>query len=328
MLAFIQVNQTMWAKLQRFWSKHKSQRTIAALHWKQECFNIISLKESTSAISVSQSQRQDFVMDQWPQALQSLLNVVPDIQEMVLVLAPEHYQLVQLDKPSVPDSELLQALRWQLKELVSIPVDDMQIDYLDLPTPHQQQQARLQVVVSSKQLLQQMVALLQKKRIKIDTILPEEWALQSLAPEQNYPTLCLSHQPDQDVSLMIIRAGQVCFSRRIRGLQQLHKYSLEELQQGVLDNLGLEVQRSVDYFEGQLKQAPVRHLMLALDSEVQNRIAEFFRQLGFAQVEELNLSSWLPNLSYKEQAEFALPLAAAVSKLSDKVQEKKLENAS
>ncbi|MCH8537455.1 MAG: hypothetical protein LAT66_06735 [Alkalimonas sp.] len=267
-------------------------------------------------------------MDQWPQALKSLLATMPDMEELVLVLAPEHYQLVQLDKPSVPDSELIPALRWQLKELVSIPVDDMQIDYLDLPTPHQQQQARLQVVVSSKQLLQQMVALLQKSRIKINTILPEEWVLKSLVPEQNYPTLFLSHQPEQDASIMILRGGQVCFSRRIRGLQQLHKYSLEELQQGILDNLGLEVQRSVDYFEGQLKQAPVRHLMLALDSEAQSHIAEFFRQLGFAQVEELNLSSWLPNLSYKERAEFALPLAAAVSKLSDTLQENQLENAS
>jgi MSHA biogenesis protein MshI len=318
----------MWAKLQSFWSKKKSQRKIAALHWKQDSFNTIILEQSSPQSIVSQSMRQPFVMEQWPQALKSLLSKMPDIDELVLVLAPEHYQLVQLDKPAVPASELTSALRWQLKELVAIPVDDMQIDFLDLPTSHQQQQARLQVVVSSKKLLQRMVGLLNKNHIRIDSIVPEEWVLKSLVPVQNYPILFLSHQPGQDASIMIVRSGQVCFSRRIRGMQQLHQYSLEELKQGLLDNLGLEVQRSVDYFEGQLKQATVRHLVLALDSDAQGPIADFFRQLGFTQVEELNLSSWLPDLTNKEQAEFALPLAAALEKLSGSMQESQLENAS
>ncbi|MDP4537772.1 hypothetical protein Q3O60_16435 [Alkalimonas collagenimarina] len=318
----------MWVKLQSVLSKHKSKQKIAALHWKQDSFNIITLDRSASQTKVSQSIKQSFVMEQWPQAVKSLLSELSDLNELVLVLAPEHYQLVQLDKPAVPDSELTSALRWQLKELVSIPVDDMQIDYMDLPTSHQQQQARLQVVVSSKQLLQKMVRLLTKHHLKIDSILPEEWVLKSLIPAQNYPILFLSHQPGQDASIMIVRGRQVCFSRRIRGLQQLDQYSLEDLKQGILDNLGLEVQRSVDYFEGQLKQAPVRHIVLALDTDAQSHIAEFFRQLGFTQVEELQLSSWLPEMTHKEQAEFALPLAAAIETLSGAMQERQLENAS
>lgn len=317
----------MLAKLQRFLSKQASSTKIAALHWKLDSFNIISLEKVADAYVVSYHNTHSFGLEHWQTGLSALLNKMPVVEKAVLVLSPEYYQLVQLDKPSVPEDELVSALRWQLKELVTIAVDDMQIGYFDLPTPHQQQQARIQVVVSSKQLLQKIVHILHKKHIAIDTIVPEEWVLVELVPEQNQPLLILAHQPGKDASITIVKKGQVSFSRRIRGLQQLHQFSAEQLQQGILDNLGLEVQRSVDYYEGQLKQAPVKHLMLALDTDAQSHIAEFFRQLGFDQVDVLDLSLLLPGLTNKERADFSLPLAAALAIRPGQVQEAQLENA-
>ena len=50
---------------------------------------------------------------------------------LCLVLSAERYQLIQLDKPAVPEAEMLQALPWLARELTSVAVDDMLLDYLD-----------------------------------------------------------------------------------------------------------------------------------------------------------------------------------------------------
>ncbi|MCC5826053.1 hypothetical protein [Alkalimonas sp.] len=263
----------------------------------------------------------------WAKPLEQCLKELPAVADVLLVLAPEFYQLVQVDKPQVPEAELKAALRWQLKELVSLELDDMQFDYLDLPSSHQQQMPRLQLVVSSQDQLRELVRCVHQAKLPITTILPEEWLLKDLIPAQPQPTLVLSHRSGQDISMMIVRGAQVCFSRRIRGLQQLEQLSLDALQQGYLDTLGLEVQRSVDYFEGQMKQAPVKHMFLALDTELQENIAGFFRELGFAKVELMDFSQWFPDLPLVQQAQFAVPLAAALGSQVLAVQEIKLENA-
>lgn len=51
-----------------------------------------------------------------------------------LVLANAHSQIVQVDKPNVPDAEITAALKWQIKDLVSIAPENMILDYFDGPT--------------------------------------------------------------------------------------------------------------------------------------------------------------------------------------------------
>ncbi|SEB00334.1 hypothetical protein [Alkalimonas amylolytica] len=318
----------MWASLRKLFDKQTHQQAVAALHWQDDGCSIIVLTKQGDSMKCTFRRTLNFQGADWSKPLEQCLKELPMVTDVVLVLAPEFYQLVQVDKPQVPEAELKAALRWQLKELVSLELDDMQFDYLDLPSSHQQQAARLQMVVSSQDLLQQLVGSLHRARLPITTILPEEWLLKDLIPAQPQPTLVLSHRSGQDVAMMIVRGEQVCFSRRIRGIQQLEQLSLDALHQGYLDTLGLEVQRSVDYFEGQMKQAPVRHMFLALDTELQEDIAGFFRELGFAKVELLDFGQWLPDVPLTQQAQFAVPLAAAMGSEVFALQEARLENAS
>ena len=318
----------MWASLRKLFDKQAHHHAIAALHWQQDSCHMIVATKVQHSVECTFRRSLSFQGEDWSKQLALCLKELPAVAEVILVLSPELYQLVQVDKPQVPDAELKSALRWQLKELVSLELDDMQFDYLDLPSSHQQQAQRLQLVVSSRHLLQQLVRSFHQNHLSITTILPEEWLFKAFIPRQPQPILVLSHRSGQDVSMMIVRGEQVCFSRRIRGLQQLEQLSLDELQQGYLDTLGLEVQRSVDYFEGQMKQAPVRHLCLALDSELQAEIAVFFRELGFAKVEILDFTPWFPDLPLVQQVQFAVPLAAAMGTELLAAQEDSLENAS
>ena len=50
-----------------------------------------------------------------------------------LVLNDQQTQIVQVDKPSVPEAEITSALKWQIKDLVTIAPDNMVLDYFDAP---------------------------------------------------------------------------------------------------------------------------------------------------------------------------------------------------
>ncbi|MFB0998648.1 MAG: hypothetical protein QMC13_00235 [Colwellia sp.] len=72
--------------------------------------------------------------------------------------------------------------------------------------------------------------------------------------------LMVCQQPNEEIILLIVKQGKVFFSRRLRGFAQIATKTEEELSFGIVDNLNLEIQRSTDYFERQLKQAPIRSI--------------------------------------------------------------------
>ncbi len=45
-----------------------------------------------------------------------------------LVLSPEQYKIIQVDKPNVPDEEINAALKWQIRDLVPYSPDNMVVD--------------------------------------------------------------------------------------------------------------------------------------------------------------------------------------------------------
>src|SRR3989338_10953668 len=52
------------------------------------------------------------------------------------VLSPEQYQLFIVDKPALPDAEIAQALRWQIKDLISYSPQDAAVQYVTIPSHH------------------------------------------------------------------------------------------------------------------------------------------------------------------------------------------------
>lgn len=231
---------------------------------------------------------------------------------LCLVLSAERYQLIQLDKPAVPEAEMLQALPWLARELTTVAVDDMLLDYLDLPEQASQQAARINVVVTAKSSLQELCRELNRRKVQLVNIQPEEWLPRNLLPHQNAAVMLIVHQPGQELMLQIVRQGTLYFSRRLRGFNRIDQYGISELSQGMLDNLLLEVQRSLDYFEGQLRQAPVKEILFQIATDELPAIVKYFADNGFVQVRALDLSTLLPGLNKAEQQDYWLTVAGAL----------------
>ena len=199
-------------------------------------------------------------------ALKDLINKQTFSGQCQLVLANAQSQIVQVDKPNVPETEMNAALKWQIKDLVSISPENMVLDYFDGPTlagGHE----KVNVVCVPKSDLLELVKILSSDNLAINSITTEEFAFASLLPIQQDAALLVCQQPNEEINILIVKNGQLFFSRRLRGFAQIANKSEDELTMGVIDTLSLEIQRSSDYFERQLKQAPVKTIEILLPIE-------------------------------------------------------------
>ncbi|GGB62865.1 biogenesis protein MshI [Shewanella inventionis] len=199
----------------------------------------------------------------WNQAFEKVKDQFGHVR-MQLVLSYAHYQLLQADKPNVEPAEIAQALIWAVKDMVSEPVGNIHLDYFEssiIPS------AKVNVVVTSRELMMQIVSACEVNGLTIAGISIEELVLRHILPNDNMAHMMVAHLPQQELLLMVVKADEVLMQRRVRGFNQLNNATYQELQQQIADNLSLEVQRSMDYFESQLRQAPVASITIAADGD-------------------------------------------------------------
>ncbi|MDD8060264.1 MULTISPECIES: biogenesis protein MshI [Shewanella] len=213
----------------------------------------------------------------WKQAFEQLKALCGKAR-VQLVLSFAHYQLLQADKPSVESSEIAQALIWAVKDMVSEPVANIHLDYFESSVTSS---AKVSVVVTSRDLLMQLVAACEASGLSIVGISVEELVLRHILPNDSMAHMLVAHAPQEELLLMAVKAGEVLMQRRVRGFNQLNKATFQELQNSIADNLSLEIQRSMDYFESQLRQAPVSSITIVTDGDspaLANLVAANFNQ--------------------------------------------------
>jgi len=180
-----------------------------------------------------------------------------------LVLSSGQYQIVQVDKPKVPEAEMNAALKWQVKDLVPFKPDNMVVDYFDGPQLSGNLE-KINVVCADLKELSTIVSDIHENQLDVALITTVEFAFAQLIPESDIATLLVCQHVNEDLLILIVKQGKIFFQRRIRGLSQISKKTEEELTMGAVDMLSLEIQRSTDYFERQLKQAPIKEIQLII----------------------------------------------------------------
>ena len=207
-----------------------------------------------------------------------------------IALSISKYQLLQVDRPAVEDTELNQALQWVIKEQLSSD-DEFTIDYFDQPTAASNVK-KLNVVAISTRDIKEIRDGVLKAGLALNIIGAEELATCNLLIASDDAVITLKQEEGGQLSLNIVKRNQLFFSRRLRGYENLENLSPEELKMGVVDNLSLEIQRSMDYFESQLRQAPVKKVYISLDTIHQDALAEFIKEVIFISVEK-----FIPNVT-------------------------------
>jgi len=242
----------------------------------------------------------------FPRAIQLLHSNAELEGDANLVLNEAQSQVVQVDKPTVPDNEIISALKWQIKDLVSISPDNMVLDYYDAPVLAGGKE-QINVVCAPLNELKELVAATEQGNVKVSSITTQEFAFANLLAPQHDAHLLVCQQPNEEIVLLIVKQKQIFFQRRLRGFAQIANKTADELSFSIIDNISLEIQRSTDYFERQLKQAPIKAIKVLLPIELEGIFIEKLAENSAVPVSLLELPR-----PYHEHREFAAAIGASI----------------
>lgn len=196
----------------------------------------------------------------------------------VAVLQHGAYSLVQLEAPELTDDEMCEAMRWRVKDLIDFPVEDAAIDVFRLPKSRRPGAPDLvYVVVAKGGEVQHLAGILTSAGLRIEAIDIVEMAIRNLASHidrPKRPRAYLQLRP-HDTVIEIADGPNVYLSRRV--IQDLDPAADPELLNAQMENLALEVQRSLDYFESQYALGPADQLSVMAAEE---RLFAAFAQIA------------------------------------------------
>ena len=204
-----------------------------------------------------------------------------------IAMTSHHYHLLHIDKPNVPSEEIITALEWPVKEMLN-PNENYVCDYVEHPVQVSGHN-KIAVVAMPKAEVKKISERLFDAKLDLQKIIVEEFALLPLMPKRAEPVLTLSQESGEEIILNIVRDNQLYFTRRIKGFENLGSYSVKELEMGLIDSLCVQIQRSMDFFESQLRQAPVRNIMINLDTRLLSEVADLIEKMM-----EINVENFQP----------------------------------
>ena len=199
------------------------------------------------------------------------------------------YQLLLGEAPKVPPEELAEALRWRVKDLIQFPIADAVLDAFLLPEDSARGTSRMAyAVVAQRNNITQLIAQAKTAQLNLHAIDIPELCLRNLAQAcgDTKRGIALVKLGQGGGSLQIIRDGNLYLSRQ---------FSLA-FNAGLLDDLPgdalvLELQRSLDYFERQMRQTPPSHIYLCGDNVTADKLTPEIRNGLAVKIELLNIES-------------------------------------
>lgn len=214
-------------------------------------------------------------------------------------LSSHWYRVHQVDKPKVEEKELFDALQWPIKEALGSDKDVI-YDYAELPVQVAGQSKVLAVAIAKEE-VSKLIDVIYDSNLELKAIVVEEFSTPHLAPNSDEAVITLVQEHGEVVVLNIVKNNQVYFTRRLKGFENIGEYSEVELEMGITDSICVQIQRSMDFFESQLRQAPIKRILVKLDSPhpefLNSRIAE---SMGMA------CESFEPNIECAEGLNFRM----------------------
>lgn len=179
------------------------------------------------------------------------------------VLPIEQYQVFQVERPSVADTELVDAARWKLKDMLDYRVEDAVFDVFPFPADASKGATELINVVSArKAVITDIARLTERAGLTLERVDIADLALRNLAapldPEGRGVALVFLRQ---NMGQMVLCKGPVLYLSRRLDISESGLMDVA-LQEPMVQGLALELQRSLDYYESQMGQVPPRSIFV------------------------------------------------------------------
>ncbi|MBT8139215.1 MAG: hypothetical protein KJP25_05585 [Gammaproteobacteria bacterium] len=200
-----------------------------------------------------------------------------------IVLATGSYQILLVESPPVPAEELAAALRWKVKDLVNLPLEQAVIDGFPLPDDaFRGRQKMAYTVAADRTALQQLVDELKGCELSVDRVLIPELVMahavnESLHDENTEVVLVIGRHAG---FLCVFAEGSIYLARNV-GLSEstLLQIKLDpSRREEILESFLLELQRSRDYFESQMGKGVVGKILVVPTENDCQALCEVIRE--------------------------------------------------
>ena len=254
-----------------------------------------------SSHSVNVSEQTDYTT-----AMVACINEVStDVCGVNLVIPHYFYQIVQMDKPNLSDEEIIQSLPWTTKDLVDIAPENIVADFIDYPITLPMQSSKMNVFITNKLQLLPFIDSFEHTKSVLRAMTSEEMILVTLFGSHKEAHMLIVQHLGHEPRILIIRDGQLLLARRLNGFLGI---SDKDQNQVLVEALGLEIQRSMDFFESQLKQPPIRSIRLQCDD-----LSSLALRAGLAEFLQVKVVDFVPTIELSKHLEpnFYYALGAA-----------------
>ena len=272
-------------------------------------------------------------------------SIDPRRSPVTAVLPDSSYQVLLLEIPNVPEDEVNDAARWQVKDLLDFPVDETVVELFRLPRQSTADGKPIGYAVAARRRsIQEHIELFKSAGLSLDVIdIPElcQRNVATLLPQDEHGVAFLHFTQNRGI-LTVTRQGVLYLVRRIeKGHSAINAAATGEFAVADLeatseldilrgpdeDALGddfsrselvttivLEIQRSLDFYDSHYDCPPVSELVLSPGSNIGGLAKSLNDQLGLA-VSSLNLNKLFEmqtELSSHQQGACLLAIGAAL----------------
>lgn len=207
------------------------------------------------------------------------------------LLSHGDYRFLTTEMPAVPESEIKDAVRWRVKDMVDIPVESATIDVLDIPGEATAGRARQGfVVVAGNDVIGQRMAMFDQAKVPLDAIDVPELAQRNVAALFEEPNRGLAMLSFDEAGglLTFTFQGELYYVRSSDASLTQLTTAEGEIRERMFERVALEVQRALDTFDRVNSHIPVTRLLLV--PQVSERFVEFMRASLSIPVEVPNLA--------------------------------------
>lgn len=202
-----------------------------------------------------------------------------------MVLPMQDYSLQLTEAPTVPPAELHDAVRWRISDSLPMPVEDAVVDVFALPDDTNRNNM-VYAVAAHRENIDKNVALAKSAGLKLKAIDIAELSMRNLCER--------FAQPGRSTAIVWLEAGRASLTLTRDGSLYLTRTFDINWNGGLIDDLPadaltLEMQRSLDYFERQMRQPPPQQIFLCGANMTDDKIPGTLRDSLSAQVNVLPL---------------------------------------
>ena len=203
--------------------------------------------------------------------------------QLAICLESSHFNLSFIETPAVEQSELLQALTWKVKDLIDYPLEELVLDYVDVPVT-KSGNAMVYTVTARESSIRRIIDHIHATAWELERIDIPALALQNVLARlpQSEEGIALLNLTRRDSLLTLGRGDKLYLSRSVdirstdlTGMQ----HRQDEVRDTILfDNLLLDIQRSLDYYDSYFVDPPIRHLVISNPDHAFDALVEYLDQ--------------------------------------------------